>query len=168
MQQDKDPMYSLIQELLSCRGPSPSYQICLQEQLNLFKIKAIKEGRPCEMVKTPEFPQVFTQSDFIDQHFLCEIYLYKLSYIMDVVFNLAPCAWDIHLRAFTSFVNKQVRWWNISHTISKNEESATLGIRGEPMFPTIAISKHQGLISSPSRADQIVSIQKVVIESCIK
>ena len=36
------------------------------------------------------------------------------------------------------------------------------------MFPTIAISKHQGLISSPSRDEKIVSNQKEVIDSCIK
>ena len=36
MQKEKEHMYTLSQELLSCRGPSPSYSIFLYEQMPLL------------------------------------------------------------------------------------------------------------------------------------
>ena len=43
MKQEKEHMYALIQELLSCRSPSPSYYVFLYEKLTLFKLKDLKE-----------------------------------------------------------------------------------------------------------------------------
>ena len=57
-------MYNLIQELLSCRYPSPSYQVFLYEQMVLFKIRALKEGIPYLVFSTPKFLDTFIKSDF--------------------------------------------------------------------------------------------------------
>ena len=43
MQKDKEQMFTLTRDLLSCRAPS--YPMFLFEHMTLFKIKALKEGR---------------------------------------------------------------------------------------------------------------------------
>ena len=45
MQKEKEQMFTLTQKLLSCRAPYPSYPVFLFEQMTMFKIKALKEGR---------------------------------------------------------------------------------------------------------------------------
>ena len=52
MQKEKDQLYALFQEIMSFRAPSPSYQVFLYEQLTLFKLKALKEGRPYQLTPT--------------------------------------------------------------------------------------------------------------------
>ena len=46
MQQEKDQMKNICQKLLGCRSPYPSYTIFIYEQMTLFKLKELKEGRP--------------------------------------------------------------------------------------------------------------------------
>ena len=46
MEKDKKNMLTLTHELLRCRSPSPSYPVFLFEQMILFHIKALREGRP--------------------------------------------------------------------------------------------------------------------------
>jgi hypothetical protein len=48
-------MYLLAEELLSFIIPSLSYPVFLNEQLTLFKLKAIKEGRPYKFISASEF-----------------------------------------------------------------------------------------------------------------
>ena len=63
-------MHILIQELLSCRAPSPSHPVFLYERMVLFKIRALKEGRPYQLFSTPKFLETFIKSDFSDQNLL--------------------------------------------------------------------------------------------------
>ena len=49
MQMEKDQLYTLSQEILSTRAPSPSYPMFLFEQFIWFKLKEVKEGGPYEM-----------------------------------------------------------------------------------------------------------------------
>ena len=53
MKQEKEHMYALIQEILSCRSLTPSYFIFRYEQLTLFKLKALQEGRLLNLVTIP-------------------------------------------------------------------------------------------------------------------
>ena len=69
------------------------------------------------MISASEFLETFSQSDFLDQHFLCEIYLHEQSCMLDTKFNHVPYVGDVQLRSFTSFVNNQAKWWNVFHTI---------------------------------------------------
>ena len=59
MQVEKDQMYTLSQELLSTRAPSPSYPVFLFEQFICFKLKPVKEGRPYEMATSAQFLETF-------------------------------------------------------------------------------------------------------------
>ena len=88
-------MYSLIQELMSCRAPSPSYPMFLYEQMVLFKIRALKEGIPYQVFSTPKFLDTFIMIDFSDQYFLCELFLHERACPMDVHSNLVPYLGDI-------------------------------------------------------------------------
>ena len=45
----KDQMYALSREMMSCRAPYPSYPVFLYEQMTMFKLKSIKEGRPYQL-----------------------------------------------------------------------------------------------------------------------
>ena len=73
MQKEKNQMYDLVKELLSCRAPSPSYLVFLFEQLTLFKLRAIKEGIPYKFVTSSQFLDAFAQSDFSKESLLCEL-----------------------------------------------------------------------------------------------
>ena len=55
MKKEKEQVYTLSQELLSCRGPSLSYSVFLYEQMTLFKLKSLKEGRPHQLFTVPQF-----------------------------------------------------------------------------------------------------------------
>ena len=52
MQKEKEKLYALFQELIIFRAPYPSYPVFLYEQLNLFKLKSLKEGRPYQLTPT--------------------------------------------------------------------------------------------------------------------
>ena len=64
MQKDNEQMLTLTQELLSCRAPSPSYPVFPFEQMALFKIIVLKEGRSWQIVTPSQFIETFTRSDF--------------------------------------------------------------------------------------------------------
>jgi hypothetical protein len=142
--------------------------IFLHEQLTLFKLKSIKEGRPYKMISASEFLETFSQSDFSDQHFLCELYLHEQACLLDIKFNLVPYVGDVQLRAFTYFVNNQEKWWNSFHTIQKNEGEATLWIRGEPHTPVTIFNIHRHLLSSSYKTRKVTELQRFVIDSCVK
>ena len=144
-------MYALIQELLICRSLSPCYFVFLYEQLNLFKLKALKEGRPHHLVTIPQFLDTLAQSDFSKQNILCILYLHELVCFMNVSFNPIPYIGDVKLREFNSFVANQMIRWNASQTIQKNEEISTLWVRGEPQSPAIIINGHKRFLSSPTK-----------------
>jgi hypothetical protein len=75
--------------------PSLSYPVFLNEQLTLFKLKAIKEGRPYKFISASEFLEKNSPSDFLDQHFLCEIYLHEQACMLDTKFNHVPYVGDV-------------------------------------------------------------------------
>ena len=83
-------MYILIQELLSYRVPSPSYSVFLFEQMTLFKIRSLKEGKPYHIMITPQFLDTFTQSDFPRLNLLCELYLHEMECLMEFQSNPIP------------------------------------------------------------------------------
>ena len=108
LQKEKEQIYTLNQELLRCRDPSPSYPIFLFEQMTMFKMSVLKEGKPCQIMTTPQFLETFTQSDFFEQKLLCELYLHEMACIMDPLSNYVVHLGDIHLRAPTSFVTNHM------------------------------------------------------------
>jgi len=116
---------------LACRGPSPSYLVFLYEQLTLFKLKSLTKDRPHKVVQVFDFLDVFSQSDLVDQHLLCELYLHEHAFQTDRQFNIVPFVGDVQLRAFTSYVNNHVKWKNAFKSIHTNEEGCQLWIRVE-------------------------------------
>ena len=70
----------------------------------------MREGRPHKLDTISQFLETFSQSDLIDEHLLCKFYLHDLACLLDRKFDLVPYVGDVWLRAFTSFVNNQVRW----------------------------------------------------------
>ena len=53
MKKEKEQMYTLTQEFPCCKAPSPSYPVFLFEHMTMFKRRALKEGKPCPIMKTP-------------------------------------------------------------------------------------------------------------------
>ena len=105
MQEEKDQLYALFQELMSFRAPSPSYPIFLYEQLTLFKSKALKEGRPFKLTPSAQFLETFLERSFTEQNLLCEFYLHEMDFHLDLHSNHDPYLGDVQLRDFSSFVN---------------------------------------------------------------
>ena len=108
MQEEKDQLYTLSQELLGTRAPSSSYPVFLFEQFIWFKLKAIKEGRPYEIATSSKFMETFLVSEFIEQNLLCELYLHELACPLEHHLNPTPFLGDVQLRDFASFVSNHV------------------------------------------------------------
>ena len=166
MENNKEQMLTLNLELLSCRSPSPSHPVFLFEQMIMFQIKALKEGRPWQIV-TPQFLETFTQSEFFEQNLLCELYLHDRACMMDTEANPVPHIGDIHLRSFTSFVNNNVRWLSASHTILRNEDNSTSWIHGEPRSPLFLIARHKRNLTFSDKVNQLALFQQKVISTYV-
>ena len=95
MQKEKDQMYALSRELMSSRDPSPSYLVFLYEQMNLFKLKSLKEGRPYQLTPFSQFLETFVESSFTKQNLLCELYFHEMACPMDILSNPAPYLGDV-------------------------------------------------------------------------
>ena len=83
MQVEKDQLYTLSQELLSTRAPSPSCPVFLFEQFIWFKLKPVNEGRPYEMVTSAQFLKIFMESNFVEKKLLCELCLHEMACTLD-------------------------------------------------------------------------------------
>ena len=97
MEKNKEQMLTLNNDLLSYRSPSLSYHIFLFEQMIMFHIKALKEGRPWNIVTPSQFLETFTQSEFSEHNLLCELYLHDRECLMDSQDNPVPHIGDIYL-----------------------------------------------------------------------
>ena len=95
MQKEKYQLYALFQELMSFRAPSSSYLVFLYEQLTLFKLKALKEGRPYQLTPTAQFLKTFMESSFTEPNLLCEFYLHEMACPMDLDSNPTPYIGDV-------------------------------------------------------------------------
>jgi hypothetical protein len=146
-------MYNLVEQVLICRSPSPSYSIFLYEKMTLFKIKVVKEGRPHKIALNFYFMDTFSHSEIEEQHLLYELYLHEFACPMDRRYNITPFFGDIQIRSFTSFVNNHITWRNDFQTVHKNEVNASLWIRGEPLDANTIIKNHQDLLSHPEWAN---------------
>ena len=120
MHKEKYQMYTLSRELMSFKSLYPSYHVLFYEQLNLFKLKSLNEGRPYQLTPSAQFLETFVESSFNEQNLLCELYLNEMACPMDILSNPNPYLGDVKLRAFASFVNIHVQWENTFHTISQN------------------------------------------------
>ena len=121
----------------------------LYEQMVLFKIRALKEGRPFQLVSTPKFLNTFIKNDFLYQNFLCELFLHEIEFPMDVHSNLDPHLGDIQIREFTSFFTNNMHWFSAIQTIQKNEETSTFKVQSEPQYPTSLRIRHMRQLQSP-------------------
>lgn len=70
-------MFSLVQKLMATRKPSVNYSLFLSERLVYFQLKAIKDGRPHELLTAEKFVKTFAEAPESDQHLLCELYLHN-------------------------------------------------------------------------------------------
>ena len=62
------------------------------------------------MITSPLFLETFTQSDFGEQIFLCELYLHNMACYVDFQSNPVPYLGDVQSRDFTYFVSNHVQW----------------------------------------------------------
>ena len=63
LQKNIQTMYNLVEQVLICRIPSPSFSLFLYEQMTLFKIKVVKEGRPHKIELNFDFMDTFSHSE---------------------------------------------------------------------------------------------------------
>ena len=70
-------MFELEQKLLVARKPSLNYSLFLTERLAFFQMKAIKDGRPHQVLTSEQFVKMFVKASTSDQHLLCELYLHN-------------------------------------------------------------------------------------------
>ena len=94
MEEEKDQIYALSQELLGTRVPSFSYPMFLFEHFIWFKLRAVKEGRPYEIATSAKLLETFLESDFEDHNLLCELYLHELACPLDRHSNPIPFLGD--------------------------------------------------------------------------
>jgi len=127
-------MFSLVQKLMATRKPSVNYSLYLSERLVYFQLKAIRAGRPHELLTTENFVETFNEAPENDQHLLCELYLHNQAVPDNKEVNFLPITGDIQLRAFVSFLSNLITWQTAFVATSNNEDNKLLWIRPEPSY----------------------------------
>ena len=114
-------MFELFQRLLAIRKPSFNYATFLRERLTFLQIKAVREGRPHQVVTSEQFMQTFAEAPKNDQNLLCELYLHNEAMSEERNMNILPVVGDTQLRAFISFLANQLTWQNAFISAQHNE-----------------------------------------------
>src|ERR1700733_7932818 len=139
-------MFELCQRMLAARKPSFNYATFLRERLAFIQLKAIKEGRPYQVVTADQFMATFARAPKNDQNLLCELYLHNEAVSEERNINMIPVVGDTQLRAFISFLANQLTWQNAFVSAQHNEQNCLLWIRAEPQNAATFIVQHQTLI----------------------
>ena len=160
-------LYTLPQELMSSRYPSPSYPIFLYEQLTLFKLKALKEGRPYKLASSAQFLETFMERSFTEQNLLCELDLHKMACPMHLHSNPYRYLGYVQLRAFSSFISNHVQCDSSFQTISQNEANFNFWIWSEPQSPRLVFTLQEHRLKSSIKTQQLVKLQEQVISTYV-
>ena len=59
-------IFQLVQKLLATRKPSLNYSLFLSERLVYFQLKAVKDGRPHEVLTSEQFVKTFAEASTND------------------------------------------------------------------------------------------------------
>jgi len=159
-------MFSLVQKLMATRKPSVNYSLFLSERLVYFQLKAIKDGRPYELITSEKFVETFNEAPESDQHLLCELYLHNEAIPDNRRVNLIPIAGDIQIRAFVSFLSNQLTWQTAFTASSHNEENRLLWIRPEPLSPAMFIAQYHKFLQKPGMQRYIQQLQASTLSKC--
>ena len=114
-------MFELFKRTLATRKPSFNYATFFRERLTFLQIKAVREGRPHQVVTSEQFMQTFAEAPKNDQNLLCELYLHNEAMSEERNMNMLPIAGDIQLRAVISFLANQLTWQNAFTSAQHNE-----------------------------------------------
>ena len=83
-------MFELFQRILATRKPSFNYATFFRERLTFLQIKAVREGRPHQVVTSEQFMQTFAEAPKNDQNLLCELYLHNEAMSKERNMNMIP------------------------------------------------------------------------------
>ena len=161
-------MFSLVQKLLATRKPSLNYSVLLSERLVYFQLKAIKDGRPHELLTTEKFVKTFAEAPASDQHLLCELYLHNEAMLENREVNLNPIVGDIQIRAFVSFLANQITWKTAFIASRHNEENRLLWIRLEPSNPAIFVAEYHRFLQKLGMHHYIQQLQASTLLKCLQ
>lgn len=125
-------MFELVQRILATRKPSFNYAVFLRERLTFLQLKAVRDGRPYEVITSYQFIETFTEAPKNDQNLLCELFLHNEAMSEERNLNILPLVDDIQLRAFISFLANQLTWQNAFMSAQHNEQNCLLWIRAKP------------------------------------
>lgn len=148
-------MFQLVKKLLATRKPSLNYSLFLSKCLVYFQLKAVKDGRPHEVLTAEQFVKTFAQVSTSDQHLLCELYLYNEAMLENRQNNLNPLVGDIQIRAFASFLANQITWQTAFLATRHNEDNCLLWIRSKPQNPAIFVAEYHHFLQKPGMIEQI-------------
>lgn len=134
-------MFELCQRMLAARKPSFNYATFLRERLAFIQLKAIKEGRPYQVITSDQFMATFARAPKNDQNLLCELYLHNEAVSEERNINMTPVVGDTQLRAFISFLANQLTWQNAYISGLQNEQNCLLWIQTSPYTDHLATIK---------------------------
>jgi len=159
-------MFSLAQKLMATRKPSVNYSLFLAERFIYFQLKAIKNGRPYELMTAGNFVETFNEAPESDQHLLCELYLHNEAMPENREVNIIPITGDIQIRAFVSFLSNQLTWQSAFTASSHNEDNKLLWIRPEPLKPTLFIAQYYEFLQKPGMHRYMQQLQASILSKC--
>ncbi len=159
-------MFELCQRMLAARKPSFNYATFLRERLAFIQLKAIKEGRPYQVITADQFMATFAREQKNDQNLLCELYLHNEVVSEERNINMTPVVVDTQLRAFISFLANQLNWKNSYISGLQNEQNFLLWIRAEPQKPAAFISQHLKMIGNDEMKDHVMKLRTEVLTDC--
>ena len=96
-------IFSLYNDVLSCRAPVTNYALFLTKRYLLLKVKAVRAGKSTTFRTIEEFFHCCNDQDEQVQCLLCELYMHKLFLEEDTGRNPSPIIGDVQLQAFLSF-----------------------------------------------------------------
>jgi len=142
-------MFSLIQKLMATRKPFVNYSLYLSERLVYFQLRAIRNGRPYELMTAEKFVETFKEAPESDQHLLCELYLHNQAVPDNRQVNFIPITGDIQIRAFVSFLSNLITWETAFTASRHNEENKLLWIRPEPSSSAMFVAQYYEFLEKP-------------------
>lgn len=142
----KNTIFSLYLNVLTCRSPTTNYAFFLIEWYLLLKIKVVRAGKPIELGTIEDFINCCKQHGAKVQRLLYEFYLHNFILENEVEKNPNPFVGDVQFQDLILFMVNQLKWFKAYNAFQRQEHGVDLWVRSEPKHPLQMFSNHKNLM----------------------
>lgn len=109
-EEEKRQMFKFAEQAISCRSPARVYSMYLHEQWVGLQMIRLNNNKKFMMGNVDDFVDIYNDSSTREKDLLCELYQFKFFLEHELEWNPNPVVGDIQLRAFSSFIQNQIKW----------------------------------------------------------